>query len=111
MKRKALAALLVLLSACSGAEKEAASSGAPANAQRVDQSTSSTLTGRVSFNGAAPRNPMVKLSGDPIGELLSVDPDAVNEQMPQIREHLDRFGDRLPTEIRTQFEALEERLS
>ncbi|MGI8460811.1 MAG: phosphoenolpyruvate carboxykinase (GTP) [Solirubrobacterales bacterium] len=52
----------------------------------------------------------LKLSGDPIGELLSVDPDAVKDQMPQIREHLDRFGDRLPAEIRSQFEALEERL-
>ena len=42
-----------------------------------------------------------------MSELLTVDPDAVRNQMPQIREHLDRFGDRLPAEISSQFEALE----
>ncbi len=45
-----------------------------------------------------------------MSELLTVDPDAVRNQMPQIREHLDRFGDRLPAEISSQFEALESRL-
>ena len=28
-------------------------------------------------------------------------------QLPQVREHLSRFGDRLPEEIRRQLEALE----
>ena len=32
-------------------------------------------------------------------------------QLPQIREHLAQFGDRLPAEIGRQLEALEERLS
>ena len=70
MKRKALgplaAALLVAAAACSGGEKDAASTAAPANAQRVDTSTTGALVGRVSFEGVAPENPTVKLSGDPM---------------------------------------------
>ena len=43
-------------------------------------------------------------------ELLSVDPTLVREQLPQVEEHLARFGDRLPDEIRSQLEALERRV-
>jgi phosphoenolpyruvate carboxykinase (GTP) len=50
------------------------------------------------------------LGDEEMRELLTVDPEAVKEQMPQLREHLARFGDRLPTEVRSQFEALESRL-
>jgi phosphoenolpyruvate carboxykinase (GTP) len=42
--------------------------------------------------------------------LLGVDPDAVKAQLPQVHEHLARFGDQLPKEIRAQLEALEKRL-
>ncbi len=42
--------------------------------------------------------------------LLSVEPDAVREQLPQMREHLARFGDHMPAEIRAQLEQLEQRL-
>jgi phosphoenolpyruvate carboxykinase (GTP) len=42
--------------------------------------------------------------------VLTVDPEALREQLPQLREHLARFGDRLPDELRAQFEALEKRL-
>jgi phosphoenolpyruvate carboxykinase (GTP) len=43
--------------------------------------------------------------------LLSVDKDGLRDEIEQIREHLARFGDRLPAEIRSQFEALEARLA
>jgi phosphoenolpyruvate carboxykinase (GTP) len=42
--------------------------------------------------------------------LLTVDPDELRQQLPQVREHLARFGDELPGEIRAQFEELERRL-
>ncbi|HYX11240.1 MAG TPA: phosphoenolpyruvate carboxykinase (GTP), partial [Candidatus Acidoferrum sp.] len=45
-----------------------------------------------------------------IEHLLDVDPQEVKAQVPQLEEHLARFGDRLPVEIHRQFEALRERL-
>jgi phosphoenolpyruvate carboxykinase (GTP) len=42
--------------------------------------------------------------------VLTVDPDELREQLPQIEEHLAIFGDRLPAEVRAQLEALRERL-
>jgi len=42
--------------------------------------------------------------------LLSVDNDAVAAQLPQLEEHLAKFGDSLPDEIRNQFDALKARL-
>jgi phosphoenolpyruvate carboxykinase (GTP) len=44
-------------------------------------------------------------------ELLTVDPELLRSQLPQVEEHLDRFGDRLPAEVRSQFESLKARLS
>ena len=58
-------ALLMTVSACSGSDDHPARTAAPANAQRVDTATAGTLVGRVSFDGVAPENPKVKLSGDP----------------------------------------------
>jgi phosphoenolpyruvate carboxykinase (GTP) len=43
-------------------------------------------------------------------EVLTADPDALREQLPQIKEHLAQFGDRLPDELHAQLEALEQRL-
>jgi phosphoenolpyruvate carboxykinase (GTP) len=43
-------------------------------------------------------------------ELLSVDAEAVAAQLPQLEEHLARFGDALPQELRSQLVALKERL-
>jgi phosphoenolpyruvate carboxykinase (GTP) len=45
-----------------------------------------------------------------LDEVLTVDEDQVREQLPQLREHLAVFGDRLPAELRRQLTALEERL-
>ena len=40
----------------------------------------------------------------------TVDLDALREEMPQVREHLETFGDDLPLQLWAQFEALEQRL-
>jgi phosphoenolpyruvate carboxykinase (GTP) len=42
--------------------------------------------------------------------LLEVDPEAVRAQLPQVEEHLARFGDRLPDALQAQLKALKERL-
>jgi phosphoenolpyruvate carboxykinase (GTP) len=52
----------------------------------------------------------VDISDAQMRELLTVDPEAVAAQLPQIEEHLARFGDGLPDEIRAEFEGLRERL-
>jgi phosphoenolpyruvate carboxykinase (GTP) len=44
-------------------------------------------------------------------ELLSVEPDVIRDQLPQVEEHLATFGDRLPDEIQAQLEALRERVA
>jgi phosphoenolpyruvate carboxykinase (GTP) len=51
------------------------------------------------------------LAPERLDELLSVDPDAIRDQLPQVEEHIARFGDRVPTEIEAQLEALRERLA
>ncbi|CAB4918827.1 unannotated protein [freshwater metagenome] len=43
-------------------------------------------------------------------QLLSVDADAVRAELPQVREHLDRFGVSLPSTLRDELAALESRL-
>ena len=43
--------------------------------------------------------------------LLNVDEEGLRDEVEQIREHLAKFGERLPAEIRKQFEALEARLA
>jgi len=43
--------------------------------------------------------------------LLTVDPDEIAMQIPQIEEFLAQFGDRLPSEIAAQLEALEARVA
>lgn len=59
------AAALVLAAACGGAEGPPAQAGPAASAQRVDPATAGTVTGRVSFEGTPPGNPVVRMSGDP----------------------------------------------
>jgi len=50
------------------------------------------------------------IAPEALQELLSVDTDALKEEMPQLREHLAKFGDRLPEPIRRHFEDLESKL-
>jgi phosphoenolpyruvate carboxykinase (GTP) len=66
--------------------------------------------------GAVPRPEDLDLDGLPgdaaakVGAALSVDPDAWRAELPTIREHFDRFGDRLPAALRDELAALERRL-
>ena len=47
---------------------------------------------------------------DQMRKLLTVEPDQVKAQLPQVEEHLARFGDRLPSELKGQLESLKQRL-
>ena len=65
--------------------------------------------------GRIPAEGQIDIDGTTLSEedmrlLLEVDPDAVKSQLPQVEEHLARFGDRLPKEIGEQLEALKRRL-
>jgi phosphoenolpyruvate carboxykinase (GTP) len=50
------------------------------------------------------------ISDEALEELLTVDGEALKAQLPQVREHLAKFGDDLPAEISAQLEQLEARL-
>jgi len=52
----------------------------------------------------------VDVTDEQMAQLLTVDDEAVAAQLPQVEAHLDKFGDKLPAEIRSQFEALKGRL-
>jgi phosphoenolpyruvate carboxykinase (GTP) len=52
----------------------------------------------------------LSLSDEAMRNLLTVDEAALRAQLPQVEEHLARFGDDLPEEIGRQLEALKERL-
>jgi phosphoenolpyruvate carboxykinase (GTP) len=51
------------------------------------------------------------LSAAEMEELLKVDPEEWKVQLPQIHQHFASFGDALPDELRSQLEALEQRLA
>ena len=50
------------------------------------------------------------LAPEALEELLTVDPEQVKEELPQVQEHLAKFGDRLPPQVHAQLEALQARL-
>jgi phosphoenolpyruvate carboxykinase (GTP) len=52
----------------------------------------------------------LEISEAEMDELLSVDAELVKQQLPQVRQHLEQFGERLPAEISAQLDALEQRL-
>ncbi len=52
----------------------------------------------------------LEISEDAMRQLLSVDEEHVKQQLPQVREHLAKFGNKLPAELTAQLEALEGRL-
>ncbi|HSS34358.1 MAG TPA: phosphoenolpyruvate carboxykinase (GTP) [Solirubrobacterales bacterium] len=52
----------------------------------------------------------LEISDEAMADLLSVDVDLVKAQLPQVQEHLAKFGDKLPAEVSAQLEALEARL-
>jgi phosphoenolpyruvate carboxykinase (GTP) len=50
------------------------------------------------------------ITPEALEELVSVDAEALRTEVPQMRDHLERFGDRLPKELREQLEGLVDRL-
>jgi phosphoenolpyruvate carboxykinase (GTP) len=65
--------------------------------------------------GRVPRAEDINADGLELGDgelehLLEVDLDELRQQLPQMEEHLARFGDRLPGEIQAQVDALRQRL-
>ncbi len=68
-----------------------------------------TPIGRVPTTGAIDTSGL-DLSQGQLEELLAVEPDKWRAQLPQVREHFARFGDRLPGELHEQLAALERRL-
>ncbi len=50
------------------------------------------------------------ISDEALDQLLTVDPQQVKDELPQVEEHLAKFGDRLPAKIREQLETLKQRL-
>jgi phosphoenolpyruvate carboxykinase (GTP) len=51
------------------------------------------------------------VSAGDLAELMKVDPEEWKLQLQQVKAHFDTFGDRLPSELREQFDALEQRLN
>ncbi len=68
-----------------------------------------TAIGRAPAPGAIPTEGL-DLSEAEMADLLAVDAEAWQAEVPSIREHLDSLGDRLPQAIRDQADALERRL-
>ena len=50
------------------------------------------------------------IAEEDLAAVLRVDPEELRAQLPQVREHLALFGDRLPAAVHAQLEALERRL-
>ena len=79
--------------------------------QRCDGEADATETpiGLVPAAGAIDTEGL-EITADALDELLTVDPELVRAQLPQVEEHLARFGDALPDELHAQLEALKQRL-
>ncbi len=66
--------------------------------------------------GLVPAEGQLELDGADVSaaameQLLAVDSDLFRDQLPQVEEFLGQFGERLPAEIRSQIEALKQRLA
>jgi phosphoenolpyruvate carboxykinase (GTP) len=62
--------------------------------------------------GRLPANEALETEGldvapEDLEELVRFDPDAWRAQLPQVRDHLETFGERLPEALRRQLDALE----
>ena len=86
--------------ACSSGSSAAATARASASRRR---SASCPRRGTLEHRRPAARRGELE-------ELLEVDPTSSGQQLPQVEEHLARFGDRLPAELQWQLDALEERV-
>jgi phosphoenolpyruvate carboxykinase (GTP) len=52
----------------------------------------------------------LEIGEEQVQELLAVDEEALRQELPQVEEHLAKFGDNLPQQIRDHFETLKQRL-
>jgi phosphoenolpyruvate carboxykinase (GTP) len=52
----------------------------------------------------------LEVSPEAMEQLLAVDVEGWRAQLPQVKEHFAKFGDKLPEELQTQLDALEQRL-
>jgi phosphoenolpyruvate carboxykinase (GTP) len=52
----------------------------------------------------------LEISAEAMSDLLTVDEEALKAQLPQVEEHLAKFGGDLPAPVRSQFESLQQRL-
>ena len=68
-----------------------------------------TAIGLVPSEGAIDTSGL-DVSREAMAKLLDVDPDEWRAQLPQLREHLAKFGDDLPEQLSRELDALEERL-
>ncbi|HET6811316.1 MAG TPA: phosphoenolpyruvate carboxykinase (GTP) [Acidimicrobiales bacterium] len=68
-----------------------------------------TPIGRVPAPGAIDTTGL-DVSDEDMAELLGVDPEEWRRELPLISEHYDRFGDRVPPELRDELDALAKRL-
>ncbi len=50
------------------------------------------------------------ISAEEVEELLRVDTDALKEELDQVRDHLAKFGDKLPSEVAAQLDLLQQKL-
>jgi phosphoenolpyruvate carboxykinase (GTP) len=74
-----------------------------------DAAAVETPIGRLPAPDALPTEGL-DLSADALAELVRFDPEAWAAQLPQVREHLAKFGDRLPEALRSHLARLEEQL-
>jgi phosphoenolpyruvate carboxykinase (GTP) len=80
--------------------------------ERVDGSAASvdTAIGRLPAPGALDTDGLHVDPAD-LATILSVDADGWRHAIPQIREHYEQFGDRLPASLQVAVDTLEERLT
>jgi phosphoenolpyruvate carboxykinase (GTP) len=69
-----------------------------------------TPIGRLPAEGALPLEGL-DIPAEDVAELLRVGVEEWKAELPSLREHLDRFGDKLPPEMTAQLDALEARLN
>jgi plastocyanin len=104
----AVAVTAVSSAACGGGASAPPANTPPPNAKRVDGATAGTVAGRVLFEGAAPQNPPIKMTGDPacvaanpngaIFETISVSDGGLDNVFVYVKDGLGDYYFDVPTE-------------
>jgi phosphoenolpyruvate carboxykinase (GTP) len=69
-----------------------------------------SIVGKLPASGAIDTDGL-DIAPETMAQLLEVDADDLRAQLPQVKEHLAKFGDKLPSAVREQLAALERRLA